>query len=90
MCVFPICNVGLKCAKKGLSGCPTWRPCRRVLSDSNVATPPPWLQEAHIAKLRGNLDTGGDASLQNALDLAVGSLSSIPPYGHRWGHGQTG
>ncbi|KAI7839973.1 hypothetical protein COHA_006294 [Chlorella ohadii] len=39
--------------------------------------------EAHIAKLRGNLDTGGDASLQNALDLAVGSLSSIPPYGHR-------
>jgi transcription initiation factor TFIIH subunit 2 len=39
--------------------------------------------EAHIAKLRANLDTGGDASLQNALDLAVGSLSSIPPYGHR-------
>ncbi len=47
----------------------------------------PWLQEAHIAKLRSNLDTGGDASLQNALDLAVGSLSSIPPYGHRWADG---
>lgn len=42
------------------------------------------LQEAHIAKLRQNLDTGGDASLQNALDLCVDALKSIPPYGHRW------
>ena len=42
-------------------------------------------QEAHIAKLRAGLDTGGDASLQNALDLAVDSLRSIPPYGSRWG-----
>ena len=41
------------------------------------------LQDAHIAKLRQALDTGGDASLQNALDLAVDSLKSIPPYGHR-------
>ncbi|KAL4856793.1 General transcription factor IIH subunit 2 [Chlorella vulgaris] len=39
--------------------------------------------EAHIAKLRQNLDTGGDASLQNALDLCVDALKSIPPYGHR-------
>ncbi|PSC68451.1 general transcription factor IIH subunit 2 [Micractinium conductrix] len=39
--------------------------------------------EAHVARLRANLDTGGDASLQNALDLAVDSLKSIPPYGHR-------
>eukprot|EP00887_Chlorella_sp_A99_P003194 scaffold9.g3194.t1 len=39
--------------------------------------------EVHIAKLRSNLDTGGDASLQNALDLTVASLRTIPPYGHR-------
>lgn len=40
--------------------------------------------EAHLAKLRGgDLEAGGDASLQNAIDLAVGSLRSIPPYGHR-------
>ena len=54
------------------------------------------VQEAHIAKLRpgasggagsagrpGALDTGGDASLQNALDLAVDSLRGVPPYGQR-------
>jgi hypothetical protein len=41
------------------------------------------LQEAHVARLRGNLETGGDASLQNGLDLAVATLRSIPPYGHR-------
>lgn len=39
--------------------------------------------ESHIQKLRQNLDTGGDASLQNALDLAIDSLSTIPPYGNR-------
>jgi transcription initiation factor TFIIH subunit 2 len=33
--------------------------------------------------LRRSLDTAGDASLQNGLDLAVSSLASIPPYGHR-------
>ena len=42
-----------------------------------------WLQEAHIAKLQGALDAGGDASLQNAMNLAIESLRSIPPYGHR-------
>ena len=26
---------------------------------------------------------GGDASLQNMLDLSVSTLKSIPPYGHR-------
>jgi hypothetical protein len=41
------------------------------------------LQEAHIAKLQGALDAGGDASLQNAMNLAIESLRSIPPYGHR-------
>jgi hypothetical protein len=41
------------------------------------------VQETHVAKLRQALDTGGDASLQNALDLAVDSLKSIPSYGHR-------
>ena len=41
------------------------------------------LQEAHIAKLQGALDAGGDASLQNAMSLAMESLRSIPPYGHR-------
>jgi transcription initiation factor TFIIH subunit 2 len=41
------------------------------------------LQETHIERLRASLDTGGDASLQNGLDLALVSLRSIPPYGHR-------
>eukprot|EP00898_Chlorokybus_atmophyticus_P003211 jgi/Chlat1/3891/Chrsp26S04175 len=31
----------------------------------------------------GRLDAGGDASLQNALEAARGSLSQIPSYGHR-------
>lgn len=39
--------------------------------------------EAHVSKLRGALDCGGDASLQNALSLALGTLGSAPPYGHR-------
>ncbi|EIE24534.1 transcription factor TFIIH, 44 kDa subunit, partial [Coccomyxa subellipsoidea C-169] len=39
--------------------------------------------EAHISKLQGNLDASGDASLQNAMDMAAESLKSIPPYGHR-------
>lgn len=29
------------------------------------------------------LRPGGDASLQNALDLAVEMLKPVPPYGHR-------
>ena len=41
------------------------------------------LQEAHISMLQGNLDASGDASLQNAMDMAAESLKSIPPYGHR-------
>ena len=43
----------------------------------------PSMQEAHIAKLQGAMDAGGDASLQNAMNVAVDSLKSIPPYGHR-------
>lgn len=39
--------------------------------------------EAHIRALRSNLECSGDASLQNALDLARGILSQIPTYGHR-------
>ncbi|GAB4822276.1 hypothetical protein N2152v2_009322 [Parachlorella kessleri] len=39
--------------------------------------------EAHITRLRSNLETGGDASLQNALDLSVATMRGIPPYGHR-------
>ncbi|KAL3701137.1 hypothetical protein R1sor_019159 [Riccia sorocarpa] len=39
--------------------------------------------EAHIRALRANLECSGDASIQNALDLARGYLSSIPTYGHR-------
>ena len=39
--------------------------------------------EMHIQKLKASLDTGGAASLQNGLDLAVDSLRRIPPYGHR-------
>ena len=41
------------------------------------------LQEAHVARLQGSLTAGGDASLQNAMNLATESLKSIPPYGHR-------
>ena len=48
-----------------------------------AACKPACPQEAHIARLRANLDTGGDGSLQNGLDLAVDSLKAIPPYGHR-------
>ena len=40
-------------------------------------------QEAHISKLKEGVDAGGDASLQNGLDMAVASLKSVPPYGHR-------
>ncbi|KAG6543114.1 hypothetical protein Mapa_015363 [Marchantia paleacea] len=39
--------------------------------------------EAHIRALRANLECSGDASIQNAIDLARGYLSSIPSYGHR-------
>eukprot|EP00891_Asterochloris_glomerata_P009977 jgi/Astpho2/9977/e_gw1.00153.17.1_t len=39
--------------------------------------------ESHVAKLAGGQDFGGPASLQNALDMAVNSLKSVPPYGHR-------
>jgi transcription initiation factor TFIIH subunit 2 len=39
--------------------------------------------EAHVAALRASLDTSGDASLQNALDLSTAALSAAPPYGHR-------
>ena len=41
------------------------------------------VQEAHITRLRSNPETGGDASLQNALDLSVSTMRGIPPYGHR-------
>ena len=41
------------------------------------------MQEAHISKLKEGVDAGGDASLQNGLDMAVASLKSVPPYGHR-------
>ncbi len=36
-----------------------------------------------MARLQGSLTAGGDASLQNAMNLATESLKSIPPYGHR-------
>mmetsp|Transcript_13699 Transcript_13699/g.29407 ORF Transcript_13699/g.29407 Transcript_13699/m.29407 type:complete len:458 (-) Transcript_13699:231-1604(-) len=40
--------------------------------------------EAQIKKLgEGNLGASGDASLQNALDLGLNMLKSVPPYGHR-------
>ena len=56
--------------------------CKRTHPGSDTI-PTHVVQETHDAKLRQALDTGGDASLQNALDLAVDSLKSIPPYGHR-------
>ena len=36
-----------------------------------------------MSKLSGAHDFGGSASLQNALDMAVNALKSVPPYGHR-------
>lgn len=39
--------------------------------------------EAQIKRLEESLTASGDASLQNALELASSSLSSIPAYGHR-------
>lgn len=43
----------------------------------------PMMQETHVSRLKANLDSTGDASLQNAIQLAVDSLSTVPPYGHR-------
>lgn len=39
--------------------------------------------EAHIEKLRASLDTGGAASIGNALEMCTSVLKHIPPYGHR-------
>ena len=39
--------------------------------------------EAHIARLAASLECGGAASLQNALDVAVATLSAVPPYSLR-------
>lgn len=39
--------------------------------------------EAHIKALRNNMECGGDASLQNALELSRSVLAQIPSYGHR-------
>lgn len=39
--------------------------------------------EAHIAKLAASLECGGSASLQNALDVAISTLSAVPPYSLR-------
>lgn len=39
--------------------------------------------EAHIARLAASLECGGAASLQNALDVAVSTLSAVPPYSLR-------
>lgn len=39
--------------------------------------------EMHVEKLRENLDTGGAASVGNALEVCTDVLKHIPPYGHR-------
>nr|XP_024364305.1 general transcription factor IIH subunit 2-like isoform X2 [Physcomitrium patens] len=39
--------------------------------------------ETHIRALRSNMESTGDASIQNGLDLARGYLTQIPSYGHR-------
>ena len=57
-------------------GCLGWETCR-------VKCFLLCMQEAHIARLQGSLDASGDASLQNAMNLATESLKAIPPYGHR-------
>ena len=40
-------------------------------------------QEAHIAKLKGELKAVGAASLQNAFMECLRALKTVPPYGHR-------
>ena len=39
--------------------------------------------ETHIERLRASLDTGGAASIGNALEICTSVLKHIPPYGHR-------
>eukprot|EP00873_Tetraselmis_striata_P022827 jgi/Tetstr1/443091/TSEL_031147.t1 len=39
--------------------------------------------EAHIKELKGTLTAMGQASLQNALDVASGALADVPTYGLR-------
>ena len=41
------------------------------------------VQEAHVSKLKVQLDPEGAASLQNALTLCMDALKAVPPYGHR-------
>ena len=55
--------------------------CFGDLQPTLVPQHPP--QEAHIARLRVSLKCSGDASLQNALDVAVDGLAGVPPYGQR-------
>ena len=37
----------------------------------------------HVARVRGGLESGGAASLQNVLEVALGTLKHVPPYGNR-------
>lgn len=39
--------------------------------------------DSHIRALMGKLESSGDSSLQNALELIHGYLNQIPSYGHR-------
>lgn len=42
--------------------------------------------ESQIKKLETGFDAGGAASLQNALEVALGPLRGVPPYGQREVH----
>jgi transcription initiation factor TFIIH subunit 2 len=40
-------------------------------------------KSAHLHAIQSAVSTGGDASLQNALDIACSLMNDVPKYGHR-------
>ncbi len=66
------------CAPRGMFLCHST--LDMLMAATKATSPPCCLQ---IAKLSQAQTASGDASLQNALEMAVQALRSVPPYGHR-------
>lgn len=64
----PLSQLGLATLKNGVAHC---------LTDLGGSP------ESHVKALMGKLESSGDPSLQNGLDLVHSLLNSIPSYGHR-------
>lgn len=64
----PLSQLGLATLKDGVAHC---------LTDLGGSP------ESHVQALLGKLQSSGDPSLQNGLDLVHGLLNQIPSYGHR-------